>query len=1047
MNLSNMSVRRAVTVSMVYLGVVGFGVFSYMRLPRDLFPDLTFPVVVVITQYDGAGPEDVEELVTRRMEGAVASVEGVKDVKSVSKYGISVVQIEFAWGTDMAKAEMDVRKNIDLFVRNLPDEVKDPLTFAFDPSMQPVVFFMVSGPQGPAEVRRVSEKIIEPRLERIPGVASADTAGGLKREIHVELIPERLRALRVDASQVVQAIRMANLQLPGGAIRQGGQLLTVETMGRFVTVDQIRETIVVRRPARVIRVRDVAHVRDWFQDKDRIVTVNGKPSVMLMVRKQSDANTLIVADRILKNVPKIMKVLPKGYKMQVLFNQATIIKRSLGNVVRTGWQAFILAGLVLLVFLLSLRASLIVAAAIPMSLLVAFVAMDAGHISLNMISMSGLALGIGMLVDNAIVVLENIFRHYKMGQKPAEAAVKGAQEVTMAITASTLTTLAVFLPVLFVPGIVGALFKDMVLTISFALAASLLVALTLIPMVASKLFKHEPLDAEDRPQRAYARFVGSLTRKTRRFLDGYGWFVRQSLRFRKTTILLGIALFAGSIFLLKSVGADFMPHSDQGRIDLQVTTNSANNLETTSKLIERVAQTAKRLVPEAQLVSTDAGSGEGIAAVFGSGEYGGRVRIKLPPMRDRRRTQQQIEEALRGPLKAIPGVEVRPFVFNPMGSGADIEVHVFMHDLVRGRLLADKIRRVLEGIKGIRDVKHNLEATTPKLEIRLNRERLAQLGTNPGRATSTISTYYLGTVAGLFEQDGDDYYIRVRAPESVRRNADLLRNLPVFVGPGIPMPLGTLARVQDTMAPVQVERLGQQRLVKVEASIYGRAMGDVLKDVEHALKTKVDWPSDAVWTIGGSAKDFKDSMRYMVMAFAAAILLVYMVMASQFESLLEPFVILFSVPLSVVGVAVALYVTHTHLTTTAAIGIVMLAGIVVNNGIVLIDFLKQRWDRRWDTLIDAAVEAGKVRLRPILMTTLTTVLAMFPLALGIGEGSETWAPMARAVIGGLLTSMFLTLFVVPAWYVLIAGALARRRERRAAKKAARQAVETAGIPE
>ncbi len=1043
MNLSNVSVRRAVTVSMVYLGVVGFGIFSYLRLPRDLFPDLTFPMVVVITQYDGAGPEDVEELVTRRMEAAVASVEGVKEVKSVSKYGISVVQIEFAWGTDMGKAEMDVRKNIDLFVRNLPDEVKDPLTFAFDPSLQPVVFFMVSGPGGPAEVRRISEKIIEPRLERIPGVASADTAGGLKREIQVELIPERLRALRVDASQVVQAIRLANLQLPGGAIRQGGQLLTVETRGRFVDVDQIGDTIVVRRPARVIRVRDVAKVRDWFQEKNRVVAVNGKPAVMLMVRKQSDANTLIVADRILKHVPEIMKVLPKGYKMQVMFNQATIIKRSLGNVVRTGWQAFILAGLVLLVFLLSLRASLIVAAAIPVSLLVAFVAMDAGDISLNMISMSGLALGIGMLVDNAIVVLENIFRHYKMGQHPAEAAVKGAKEVTMAITASTLTTLAVFLPVLFVPGIVGALFKDMVLTISFALSASLFVAITLIPMAASKLLRPKHKDEADKPTSGFGRFVERLSRSTMRFLDGYGWMVRQSLRFRKTTILLGIGLFVASIFLLKAVGADFMPHGDQGRIDLQVTTNSANNLETTAALIQRVADTIKPLVPEAELISTDVGGGEGISAVFGAGEYGGRIRIKLPPMSKRKRSQQEIEEALRGALKAIPGVEVRPFVFNAMGSGADIEVHVFMHDMVRGRLLADKIRHVLEGIKGIRDVKHNLEATTPKLEIHLNRDRLAQLGTNPGQATSTISTYYLGTTAGIFQEGGDDYYIQVRAPEAVRKNAELLRNLPVFVGPGVPMPLGTLAHVVDTMAPVQVERLGQQRLVKVEASIYGRAMGDVLKDVEHALKTKIDWPTDAVWTIGGSAKDFKDSMKYLIMAFAAAILLVYMVMASQFESLLEPFVILFSVPLSVVGVAVALYITHTHLTTTAAIGIVMLAGIVVNNGIVLIDFLKQRWDGSWDNLIDAAVEAGRVRLRPILMTTLTTVLAMFPMALGIGEGSETWAPMARAVIGGLLTSMFLTLFVVPAWYVLIAGALARRRERRAARKAAKADAATA----
>ena len=522
MNFSRLSVKRAVLVSMVYLGVVGFGLFSYFRLPRDLFPDLTFPVVVVVTQYSGAGPEDVEQLVSRPIEAAVASVEGVKEVSSTSKYGISVVNIEFSWGTDMTKAETDIRKNIDLFAKSfLPDEVEDPITFAFDPSLQPVVFLMVSGPDGPAAVRKTAEDMVEPRLERIPGVASADSAGGRKREIHVEIIPERLRSFRVAPAQVVNAIRTANLQLPGGAIRQGGQLLTIETKGRFTQIDQIKDVIVMKRPQREIRVKDVARVKDWFEERTRYITVGGRSAVMTMIRKQSDANTVIVVDRVMAQIESIKKVLPEGYKVQVMFDQATIIKRSLGNVVNTGLQAFLLAGVVLLIFLFSIKAGVIVASAIPISLLVTFAVMDTAGVTLNMISMSGLALAIGMLVDNAIVVLENIFRHYQMGKEPKEAATVGASEVSTAITAATLTTLSVFIPILFVPGIAGALFKDMVITICFSLAASLAVAVTLIPMLASRLLARQ----EKKGKKGWwAKRLEGTVEKVSRVVDGLWGF-------------------------------------------------------------------------------------------------------------------------------------------------------------------------------------------------------------------------------------------------------------------------------------------------------------------------------------------------------------------------------------------------------------------------------------------------------------------------------------------------------------------------------------------
>jgi len=1066
MNLSSFSVKRAVTISMIYLAVVGFGIFEYRKLPRDVFPDISFPQVVVVTQYAGAGPKDVEKLITQPLENAVASVEGVKEVRSKSKYGMSVLEVEFSWGTDMFQAETDIRKNIDLFASALPDDADEPITFAFDPSLQPVVFLMVNGPYGSAEMRKIAEDLVEPRLERIAGVAAANTAGGLKREIQVELNPERLRALMVAPQQVLQAIRTANVQLPGGAVRQGGQLIAIKTQGRFEKVEEIEEVIITKREGREIRVKDVARVKDWFQEPTRLIRNNGKSSVMVLVRKQSDANTLLVAKAVLESRSDIEKQLPKGTKLDVMFAQSDMINRALGNVVNTGWQAFILAGLVLLLFLANGWAATIVSLAIPISLVVTFPVMNATGVSLNTISMTGLALAIGLLVDNAIVVIENIYRHMEAGLPAREAAVRGTQEVGMAITASTLTTLSVFLPVLFVPGIVGALFKDMVVTICLSITASLIVARSLIPMAASRLLS-TPEEAQRRrrqrtlparillaPLTGLGMLLGPLGRGVQWFLRGllrfYGGSLRVALRFRKTTLLVAFGVLVLSGFMFANLGRDFLPKGDNGMITLEFEGDSGNNLRLTSELARPLEEIIKEEVPETDVYSVDIGVGEGIGAVFGSGEYAGRVRIRLPPLKKslfgdgqgRTRTQQEIEEALRKRYEDLPGLEVRPFNFNPTGNEADIEVNIYIDDLVLGKQLGERVRDELAQIPGLKDVKSSLEDASPELKLDLNRDRISQLGTNPGLVTASVSTYFQGSVAGFYQEGADEFRILVRVPPAVRNDVERLKNVPIFLSSGAIMPLAAVAFFKEHLGPTMVQRKGQRRVVKVLATQTGeRPLNEVSQDVEKRLE-RFDWPEGAVWTLGGSAQDMKESMIYLILAFAAALMLVYMVMASQFESLLEPFVILLSVPLSVIGVALALFLTDTTLSMTAGIGVVMLAGIVVNNAIVLIDYLKQQWDGTWATLIDTAVEAGQTRLRPILMTTLTTVLAMVPLALGIGEGSQTWAPMARAVIGGLITSMALTLIVVPTWYVLIAGWRARRREKRAARIAALEAEAT-----
>ncbi|MFH2009463.1 MAG: efflux RND transporter permease subunit, partial [bacterium] len=649
MSLASVSVKRAVTVSMFYIAVVGFGIFEYAKLPRDVFPDISFPKVVVVTQYAGAGPKDVEKLVTQPIENAVASVEGVKEVTSKSKYGMSVVEVEFSWGTDMFRAETDIRKNIDLFAFALPDDAEKPITFAFDPSLQPVVFMMVNGPYGPAEIRKIAEDLVKPRLERVPGVAAANSAGGLKREIQVELLPERLRALMVAPQQVLQAIRTANVQLPGGAVRQGGQLLAINTQGRFVKVSEIKEVIITQRFGREIRVKDVARVRDWFQEPTRLIRNNGKSSVMVLVRKQSDANTLLVAKAVLQSRSSIERMLPKGTKLEVMWAQSDMINRALGNVVSTGWQAFLLAGLVLLLFLTNGWAAVIVSLAIPISLVVTFPVMNAAHVTLNTISMTGLALAIGLLVDNAIVVIENIYRHMELGKPVREAAVQGAQEVGMAITASTLTTLCVFIPVLFVPGIVGALFKDMVVTICLSITASLIVARTLIPMASSRLLKTQAeLDAQRAARSTTARVVivllffwvlwwrpvgRGVQWLLRGFTRGYAALLRVSLHWRKTTLLAALGIFVLSMVMVANLGRDFMPKTDNGMIVLRLSGASGNNLELTSELARDVEDLIQEAVPESDVYSVDLGVGEGIGAVFGSGEYAGLVRIRLPPLK------------------------------------------------------------------------------------------------------------------------------------------------------------------------------------------------------------------------------------------------------------------------------------------------------------------------------------------------------------------------------------------------------------------------------
>ncbi len=1036
MRITEIAIRRAVTFTMIYLIAVGFGLFSLGRLRVDLWPNLTFPVIAVITQYTGVGPYDMETAVTRPIEETLASVQNVKTVGSSSRQGLSLVLLEFSWGTDMNQAEIDVRNALDWVTDILPDDATDPMVFAFDPSMQPICFYSIgSGVHGLAELRRIAELDLEPRIERIPGVASASTIGGLRREIKVLIDPVRMRAHNISIAQVEAAIRMNNLQLPSGWIEDEQREFPIQTLGEYQSLEDIENTAVLSLPGSIIRIKDVARVEDGFMEQRQRVWTNGKPAVILIVQRQSDANTVNVTREIEKRMPQILAELPRGIEIEPIYEQATFINRSILNLGNTALQAILLAVLVLLFFLRNLRSSLIVGLSIPISMVVTFAVMDQAGLTLNMISMAGLALAVGMLVDNSIVVLESIFRHREQGRESRDAASRGTSEVAMAITASTLTTVSVFVPVLFVPGIAGAMFKEMVITICFSLAISLIVALSLVPLLASRILKMGARIAPpNRLQRLGDRLGGWVDGLRGAYLRSLGW----SLEHRKTILFSSLGLLALAGLILFTRGGEFVPHSDSSYLQLAVDRSAGTSLGAMEASVAALDQILREHVPEGELSYINFGQGEGVFAAFSSsGSNQGDVMVRLKPRSQRKRGVQEIEEDLRERVRVLPDLRVR---FEDRGAAVfqgagDIAIEIFAHDLDLAEALANEIEGKVSGIPGVVHIESSIEEAAPDLKIHLHRNRIADLGLSTAQIGQAIRTSMLGSVASRFRDRGDEYDIRVQLKGEARTSKTDIENILIMTPAGRQIPLRAVATVDYGRAPAVIEREDQERKVTLTLDVAGRDLRATTNDVRKALRT-VSLPNDLRIEIGGAAEDMMESFMYLGLAFLVAMLLTYMVMASQFESFVDPFIILFTIPLSLIGVALGLLVTGTTLSVMSIVGIIMLVGIIVNNGIVLIDYTNQL-RQRGHALYEAVLLAGEARMRPVLMTALTTIFAMLPLSLGLGESGENWAPMARSLIGGLTVGTALTLVVVPVIYASIETFSANQEARRAQRKARR----------
>ncbi len=1011
MTLSGLAIKRAITFGMIYCFVVGFGLFGLARLKIDLYPDISFPVIAIITTYTGVAPEDMETLITKPIEEAVASVEKIKHIRSLSKLGASLILAEFDWGIDLDKAERDIRNNIDLIRGSLPDEADEPIIFQFDPQKMPILFMSVSGPMGPAELRELCRRRIKPALERLEGVASVETAGGLKRQIQVEVDLSKLHSQRLSVDAVISTIRRENLQIPGGKLDEGEVEFSLRTLSEYNSVNQIANTILGYRNGAPLYIKDIAQVIDGYEEITRVIRNNRKPGILLLVSKNSKANTVQVANRVISELPNILRRLPEGVEAGVIFNQADFIKRSISNLSYTAIQAFFLAGLVLLFFLHNLRASWIVSLSIPVSIIVTFSVLDLAGLTLNIMSMAGLALAVGMLVDNSIVVLENIYRHLKEGKTRREGAEIGSTEVTTAIIASTLTTIAVFFPVLFVPGISGVLFNDMALTICFSLFCSLLVALTLIPLLASRWLETSP-PAGGLSKRISEAIDQWIEKVSARYSRSLTW----CLRHRKKTLIGMLVLFGGSLILIPFLGFDFFPKVDQNQFEIQIERAPGTSLQSTEMTFRKIEEIISRVIPELKNQNTDIGVGEFFGA-FEKGSYSGRIRVNLIEKEKRRRSQMEIESALRKELEQIPGITFSILQRHFLGEEGDIIVYLFGEDLNQARSLSEKIREVIKKIPGAVDVQTSLEGGRPELQIILDRDRIYALGLSTSQVSQAISTFIKGTRASMFRDRGEEYEILVRLGQKDRENKEILNQLFVTTPQGHPIPLSSIVRVERTFSPTTILRRDQQRVTNISATVQGRSLGEVTREVEKRLR-EMNLPSEFTYEIGGSAQDMRTSFKWLGLAFGGATLIVYMVMASLFESLKAPFIIFLTIPLGMIGVVYILFLTGTPLSVVAFIGIIMLSGIVVNNSIVLVDYINQI-RRKGVPLFDAVVEGGRTRLRPILMTSLTTILALIPLALGLGAGGETWAPMARSVIGGLVSSTLVTLLVIPVIYTYL----------------------------
>jgi len=1026
MKISNLSVRRPVSVIMMMLIVVSLGFVSLSKLSIDLYPDIEVPVALVITNYSGVGPQEMESLVTVPIEESMATVNNVDRISSTSSEGSSVVVLEFDYGADMDAGTMQMREKLDLIRDFLPSDASSPFVFKIDPNAMPIIISGLSSDRGIEEIQDIAENKLKSRIERIEGVASVDISGGYEDMVRVLVNPLELDKYGLSMTGISNSLKMENLNLPGGSVNKGDKNLLVRSIGEFESVKEISDTPILLANGGKIQLSDIAEVSLIPKEIARINELDGKQSVSINVFKQSGYNTVDVADKVNSELAKLEKEVDR-IQIENVFDQSTYIKKSIQNVSKSGLVGGALAILVLYLFLRNIRSTFIIGISIPVSIIATFSLIFFSGITLNLMTLGGLALGMGMLVDNSIVVLENIYRFRQAGYSRIEAAKEGAGEVGMAVIASTLTTVAVFLPIVFVEGITSIIFRELALTITFALLSSLVISLTVVPMLSSKILR--VTCSEKRKVKGRTKIFKIFDNTFSALEDNYKTLLKKAIGHKLLTIAVALVIFISSIIAVAQVGAEFLPSTDEGRISISVELPTGAKLEKTKNYVDEIEEIIKD-IPEIKTVFASIGGGNSFIS-SGSQSNAASLDLALVSLAERERSSKYVADDIRKRLSDIPGADIQVQAVSNQAGGPgmgstpiSIRIQGDELDVLKG--ISQDFIDILNSVKGTREVSSSFDEGLPEIQVKIKRNIASQYGISSYQIAQTVRDNLSGVSSTKYKVGGNEIDVMIQAVDYLKDDINNFKYLQIKSPMGISVPLEQIADIYETKGPVSISRVGQVRTVTVTSDIIGRDLAGIVSDIE--AQTDDYYLEDGYsFEIGGENEELVESFKSLFLALILAVFLVYMILASQFESLLYPFIIMFTVPLAFSGGAFGLFLTGRTLSVPSVIGILMLAGIVVNNAIVLIDYVNIL-RRKGHDAIEAILMAGPTRLRPILMTSLTTILALMPIALGTGEGAEIQSPLATVVIGGLLLSTLLTLVLIPVMYLVMDGLSTRTKK-------------------
>ncbi|MBR5769993.1 MAG: efflux RND transporter permease subunit [Alistipes sp.] len=1048
MKIYESAVRKPISTALIFIGVIVFGLFSVSKLGVDQFPDIEIPYVSVITMYPGGNAEDIETNITRVLEDQLNSVDNLDKITSKSSDNVSIVTLEFEYGCDLTEATNDVRDVVSRTQSLLPEDVEYPTVMKFSSSMMPIMMLSVTADESYNALYKILDDKMVNELNRINGIGSVAVIGAREREVQVNVDPNKLQAYGLTVESLGQIIASENINIPGGKLDLGTQTFNIKTDLEFDDSRELFDIVISNQGGRTVMLSDVAEIKDTLEELTMDERINGRQGVRILVQKQTGANSVQIVEEVMAKLEDIIPTLPPDCKVETIYESSEYIKDAINSLAETIMFAFIFVILVVMFFLGRWRATFIICLTIPISLICAFIYLYATGSTLNIISLSALSIAIGMVVDDAIVVLENITTHIERGSKPKEAAIYATNEVWLSVIATTLVVVAVFMPLTMIPGMAGILFKELGWIVTIVVCVSTAAAITLTPMLSAYMLK---LDGGAHTYKG----IGIIYKPIDLFLQWLDRLYESMLRFvvkwRKTATVLLMLVFGVSLILITKVPTEFFPPSDNSRITMTVKLPQNTHVSETSRIARQIDAIIAENYPYIHMVSTSAGessSSNAFAAMQTTGSHLINFNLRMPSREDVVRPSiYEISDNLRKDLATIP--EIDEFQVIPggqqggMGGGSsNVSIKVFGHNMDNAMATANELKAKMAQLSTLRDVKLSREDLEPEFNVSFDRQKLAYYGLNSATAAQFIRNRIYGYECAKYREDGDEYNIVVRYAEEFRKNIEDVENIVLYTSMGQAIKLKDVATITEEQASPEIERENRQRIVTVEGSVgAGVALGDAVAEV-NAMLADYEVPTGLSLELGGSIEDQGEAFSDIGLLLILIIVLVYIVMATQFESLLYPFIIMFTIPFAMSGVFIALWLTSTPLSLIALIGAIMLVGIVTKNGIVMVDYMNLLVERG-STISDAVIEGGKSRLRPVLMTSLTTVLGMLPMALGIGEGSETWQPMGIAVVGGLLMSTIITLFIVPSLYAMLEGS----KERRARRKAEQEAHDEAFIRE